>query len=218
MAQSVEVGLGERQRSCALSRMVRPEGDLIRFVAAPDGTVVVDLAARLPGRGAWVTGTRESVEEVVRKGVFARALKAKVTAPADLAVAIEAQLRKRALSYLSMANKAGEVVSGFFKLETALGRGELAALLHAQEAAADGREKLDRRLKAAQLGAPAPIGLFSVAELSLALGRANVVHAGLKGGGASRKLLVEVRRLGLYLGLEALTPSHLMIEDGTESE
>ena len=54
------------------------------------------------------------------------------------------------------------------------------------------------------LTAPAPIGLFSIAELSLALGRSNVVHAGLKGGGASRKLLREVRRLGLYIGLEAV--------------
>ena len=218
MTQSVEVELGERQRSCALSRMVRPEGELIRFVAAPDGTVVADLAARLPGRGAWVTGNRESVEEAVRKGVFPRALKAQVTASAGLAEVVETQLRRRALAYLSMANKAGEVVTGFFKLETALGRGELSALFHAQEAAADGREKLDRKLKAAQPAAPAPIGLFSVEELSLALGRANVVHAGLKGGGASRKLLGEVRRLGLFVGLEALAPTHFMVEDGTESE
>lgn len=218
MTQSVEVELGDRQRSCAVSRLVRPERELIRFVAAPDGVVVADLAARLPGRGAWVTATRESVEEAVRKGIFSRALKSKVTASSELPHVVEAQLRKRALAYLSMANKAGDVVTGFFKLESALGKGELSALLHAREAAADGREKLDRKLKATRSDAPAPIGLFSVEELSLALGRANVVHAGLKGGGASRKLLVEVRRLGLYLGLEALTPSHLMIEDGTESE
>lgn len=218
MTQSVEVQLGERQRTCAVSRMVRSEEELIRFVAAPDGTVVADFAARLPGRGAWVTCSRGCVEEAERKGAFARALKAKVAVGSGLAETVEVQLRKRALAYLSLANKAGLVVTGFFKLETALGKGSLVALLHAKEAAADGREKLDRRLKASLTGGPAPIGLFSVEELSLALGRANVVHAGLKGGGASRKLVGEVRRLGLYLGLEALTPTHSMIEDGTESE
>lgn len=218
MTQSVEVQSGERQRTCAVSRTVRSEGELIRFVAAPDGTVVADLAARLPGRGAWVTCRRDCVEEAVRKGVFARALKAKVAAGPEFGQAVAGQLRKRALDHLSIANKAGLVVTGFFKLGTVLGKGGLVALLHAQEAAADGREKLDRRFKASLPEGPAPIGLFSVEELSLALGRANVVHAGLKGGGASRKLFGEVRRLGLYLGLEALTPTHSIIEDGTESE
>jgi predicted RNA-binding protein YlxR (DUF448 family) len=216
--QSVEVGVIERQRSCAVTRAIREEHELIRFVASPDGIIVADLAARLPGRGVWVTCSKASVDEAVRKATFARSLKAKVEASADLPDQVEALMRRRALNALSIANKAGEVLAGAFKLEAALGKGQIAALLHALEAAADGRDKLDRKYRAVNPAAPAPIGLFTVEELSLALGRSNVVHAGLRGGGASRKLLGEVRRLGLYMGLEAAAPAHFDVNGGTENE
>jgi len=218
VTQSVEVQLGERQRCCAVTRMVRDEAELIRFVAAPDGAVVADLAARLPGRGVWVTCSKACVAEAISKGAFSRSLKTKVEASAELPDAIEVMLRKRAIEALSIANKAGEVATGFFKLEAGLGKGQIAALLHAREAAEDGCQKLDRKLRASSPMAPAPIGLFTVEELSLALGRSNVVHAGLKGGGASRRLLSEARRLGLYMGLEAAAPAHLQVNDGTGSE
>jgi predicted RNA-binding protein YlxR (DUF448 family) len=213
-----EVDVGERVRSCAVTRAVREEAELIRFVAGPDREVVVDLAARLPGRGVWVTCRRESVEEAVRKDIFSRALKAKVRAAPDLAAQVGILLRRRALEALSIANKAGAVVTGFFRLEKGLVRGEVVALLHAREAAGDGRDKLDRKLRAIQSNAPAPVGLFSAEELGLALGRSNVVHAGLKGGGASRKLIGEARRLGLYEGSEAAVPAHVNVNDSTSSE
>ncbi len=218
MTATAEVDLGERERSCVVTRVVREEAELIRFVAAPDGTLVADLALRLPGRGVWVTCSRAYVEEAVQKGAFSRGLKQQVRPPEALAGQVEALLGRRALEALSIANKAGEVVTGFFKLESALEKGQIVALLHAQEAANDGRDKLDRRFRAAKPEAPAPIGLFSIEELSLALGRPNVVHAGLKGGGASRKLLREVRRLGLYKGLEAVAAAHSNVNHGTENE
>lgn len=218
MTATAEVDLGERERSCAVTREVREEAELIRFVAAPDGSVVADLALRLPGRGVWVTCSRAYIKEAVLKGVFSRGLKQQVRPSESLADQVDALLGKRALEALSIANKAGEVVTGFFKLETALEKGQIVALLHAQEAADDGRDKLDRRLRAVKPDAPAPIGLFSIEELSLALGRPNVVHAGLKGGGASRKLLREVRRLGLYKGLEAVAAAHSNVNHGTENE
>ena len=42
-------------RMCIVTREVRPIADLIRFVAGPDGELVPDIKARLPGRGVWVT-------------------------------------------------------------------------------------------------------------------------------------------------------------------
>lgn len=218
MTATAEVDLGERERSCVVTRTVREEADLIRFVAAPDGSVVPDLALRLPGRGVWVTCSRSCVEEAAAKQAFSRGLKQPVRASGNLAEQIEALLSKRALEALSIANKAGEIVAGFFKLETALEKGQIVALLHAHEAASDGRDKLDRKLRAAEPEAPAPIGLFTGEQLSLALGRPNVVHAGLKVGGASRKLLREVRRLGLYRGLEAVAAAHPNLNHGTENE
>ena len=51
---------------------------MIRFVLSPDSQVTPDLAARLPGRGAWVTASREAIELAVKKGAFSRAFKAQV--------------------------------------------------------------------------------------------------------------------------------------------
>ncbi len=44
-----------------------PADALIRFVVAPDGTVVPDLRRRLPGRGVWVTATAAKVAEAEKQ-------------------------------------------------------------------------------------------------------------------------------------------------------
>src|SRR5689334_6327543 len=82
-----------RERRDIVSGEVWDEADLIRFVAGPDGAVVPDLARKLPGRGLWVAADRASVEAAARKGLFARAAKAKVVAPPGLADQVEALLK-----------------------------------------------------------------------------------------------------------------------------
>src|SRR5689334_22217320 len=77
------------ERTCVATRRVRPLDELIRFVAAPDGTVVPDIRRRLPGRGVWVTASRAAVEQAVKRNAFARGLKAQVSAPADLPGQVE---------------------------------------------------------------------------------------------------------------------------------
>ena len=56
---------------CALTRTQRPREELLRFVASPDGGLVPDLKENLPGRGVWLTLARSSVDEAVRRQVFA---------------------------------------------------------------------------------------------------------------------------------------------------
>src|SRR2546423_1106849 len=80
------------ERLCALRREVKPVDELIRFVAAPDGTVVPDLKRRLPGRGVWITATRAAIDEAAKRNVFARSLKRDVGAPSDLGAQLERQL------------------------------------------------------------------------------------------------------------------------------
>jgi len=48
------------ERLCIATRTVRPVGQLIRFVAGPEG-LVPDLKRRLPGRGVWVTARRSDI-------------------------------------------------------------------------------------------------------------------------------------------------------------
>jgi len=62
-------------RLCAATRAARSPDDLIRFVAGPDGTLVPDLARKLPGRGVWVTADRASLQQAIKTKAFARSLK-----------------------------------------------------------------------------------------------------------------------------------------------
>ena len=101
-----------------------------------------------------------------------------------------------ALDALAIAGKAGTVLTGFTKVETALEKGEVAALLHAAEAAADGKRKLEavwRRRQPDRL--LAIMTFFTSAQLDLALHRPNVVHAAVLAGPASETFLARCQRL-----------------------
>jgi predicted RNA-binding protein YlxR (DUF448 family) len=185
-------------RMCAVSREVRPIDELIRFVVAPSGEVIPDLKRKLPGRGLWVSASRQAVAEAVRRHQFSRGFKRDVRAAATLAADTEALLVRSATDALAMAAKAGQVISGFSKVEDALsgrqGRSPVAALIHASDGAADGIRKLDalalqnRGIRGESSPIPIVTALTS-AELDLALGRANVIHAALLAGPASRTFL-----------------------------
>jgi len=188
-------------RLCAVSRVQKPPEQLIRFVAGPDLVIVPDLARRLPGRGVWVEATREAVDAAVRRKVFARSLKKNVSVPSDLAALVERLLQKRLAEAVSIANKAGLLVAGFAKVEASIAAGRAVALIHAIDAAGEGVGKLDRKFKAL-LGPEAAsatiVRELGGGELSLALGRPNVIHAAAAEGGASRRLIEEARRLRRY--------------------
>jgi len=179
------------ERLCIATREVRPVGEMIRFVAGPDGAVVPDLKRRLPGRGVWVTARRRVVEEAVRRRVFGRGLKCEIKAPADLPEVLDALLERSALDALSMAHKAGLVVLGFAKVEAAVARGPVIALLRARDAGAHAGRKLATALRrrADSRTDGKIVEAFTSAQLDLALGRLNVVHAALLTGRASETFL-----------------------------
>ena len=203
---SVDLATGEPVRQCAATRRLRNTSELIRFVAGPDGTIVPDLAGNLPGRGVWVSADQASVAAAIASKAFSRSLKSPVSVDPGLPAQVEKLLLKRALAALSLANKAGLVVAGFDQVNAAIERGKLAAVLHGQDAAAGGCAKLDRKFEhvAAAAGKPASIvACLTIEQMSLAMGRSNVVHAGLIHGGATTRLLAETERLSRYrTGLE----------------
>jgi uncharacterized protein len=186
---------GERTRMCAVGREVRPISELIRFVVGPDGTVVADVKNKLPGRGLWVTATRQALDEAVKRKVFARGFKRDVRLPPNLAEQTEQALERAVLDALAMAGKAGAVAPGFAKTEAALDRKAVIAVLHAAGAAPDGRRKLWASTRRREGETPAEIGFLTSAQLDLALNRPNVVHAALLAGPASETFLARCRRL-----------------------
>jgi len=189
------------ERTCVATRVARPVDELIRFVADPDGVVVPDLRRRLPGRGVWVTANAAAVAEAVKRKAFARGLKRPVTVSAGLADEVDALLKRAARESVSLANKAGQVVSGFSKVEAAIGRGQLAALVEAADAKPDGVRKLGQALRRSYGEDAVTIPVVRVlasTDLDLALGRSHVIHAALLEGPASRACLARCRALERY--------------------
>ncbi|MCG7253585.1 DNA-binding protein [Corynebacterium hadale] len=73
-----------RTRTCIATRDVLPDTELLRLVQDPDapGRILADPRRSLPGRGAWITPTREAVELAEQRRAFGRAFR--LSAPADL--------------------------------------------------------------------------------------------------------------------------------------
>jgi predicted RNA-binding protein YlxR (DUF448 family) len=193
---------GAATRTCTVTRDVRPVDELIRFVIAPDGTVVADLKRRLPGRGVWVTATRATVDEAVKRRVFSRGFKREARAAVDLGEQVGRQLERAALDALGIVHKAGRVRTGFAKTEAALADDPVAAVLQASDGAADGARKIASAVAQRQMagieGEIPIIAAFTTAQLDLALGRSNVVHAALLAGPASNGFLARCQSLERY--------------------
>lgn len=190
------------ERQCLVSREVRPTGELLRFVLGPGDAVVPDLKRVLPGRGVWVTATRDAVAEAERKRLFARGFKAQVTVDAGLADRVDALLETAALGALGLARKAGALVTGFAKVESAVGGGEAVALVEATDAAEDGMRKLTSAV-VRRFGTPdgvPVVRLFSSDQMGLALGLTNVIHAAVLAGPAGNGFLACAAALARYRG------------------
>lgn len=186
------------ERTCALTRETKPVAEMIRFVVGPAGEAVPDVKRKLPGRGIWVTGTRAAVEDAVKRNTFARGFKRAVSVDRDLAEQTERLIERAALDALAIAGKAGTVITGFSKVEAACGGDDILALIHASDAADDGKRKLAAALHrntAAKSHGIMVIDAFTGTQLDLALNRPNVVHAALLAGPGSETFLTRLARL-----------------------
>jgi predicted RNA-binding protein YlxR (DUF448 family) len=195
------------ERMCAVTRAVRPIDELIRFVVSPQGEVIADLKRKLPGRGLWLSASHRTVAEAVRRNQFSRGFKRDVRASASLAADTEALLVRGLIEALAMAGKAGQVVSGFSKVEGVLQQGQtrhsVSALIHASDGAADGIRKLDAILRQnAGNRVESPdfpvVTALTSEQLDLALGRSNVIHAAVLAGPASKTFLSRSQILVRY--------------------
>ncbi len=179
-------------RTCIVTRTVHHKADLLRFVIAPNGHIVPDVASNLPGRGIYVTCSKLLVAEAIAKRLFSKAAKQQVTIPDGLLVTLEKQMERRVGEALSFARKAGQVVTGFEKVEAACKKGEVEALIHAADAGADGIKKLAFYCGPTFDNLPRSL-------LSEVLGRENAVHAAVTHGPAAAFFIEAARRFTLFL-------------------
>jgi uncharacterized protein len=190
-------------RMCAVTRQVRPIDELIRFVVSPAGEVLADLKRKLPGRGLWVSASHQAVAEAAKRNHFSKGFKRDVRVTPALAAETNILLVRSAVEALAMAAKAGQVVSGFSKVEGALEHRQAVALIHASDGAADGIRKLDAAARqnpgnSDESGEFPVVNVLTSEQLDLALGRSNVIHAALLAGPASKTFLSRSQLLVRY--------------------
>ncbi len=194
-----------RERLCIVSGEVLPEGKIIRFVVGPGGAITPDVAAKLPGRGIWVGATHAALVAATSKNLFAKAARTNVQVADDLAARVEVLLVERMQSDLGMARRAGQIFLGFDTVLRALQSDTPPALmLEASDGAVDGKRKLFAARHARGLKIQT-VECLTSAELSVAVGRENVIHAALKSGRLQERLSLDAERLS-GLRAAALSP------------
>ncbi len=186
-------------RRCIVTGDTQPPDGMVRFVAGPEGLLCPDLGRELPGRGIWVGCRRNLVDRAVKKRLFARAAKGPVTVPDDMADQVESVMVRRCLDLLGLGKRAGQLTLGSEKVRAILRKDFTAIAITAADGAENGQRKLlsgdPDRVNASGNPDRNVVDLFTVAELSLALGRENVVHAVLRKGGLTDRFLNESRQL-----------------------
>lgn len=200
------------ERTCILSRRTAGRDSLIRLALGPDGQVAPDVRARAGGRGAWIGVDRAALGAAQAKGklrgALARAFKTSaIEVPDDLGERIEAALRQAALDRLGLEARAGNLATGSERIEAAARAGQVHLLIHAADAAEEGRRKLDQAWRvgsgaegSGRQGVVFPEGR---AILSLALGRDNVVHVALTDRAAAARVSHALRRWLAFIGRDA---------------
>ena len=178
------------ERRCIATGEAQPKRGLIRFAVSPDGILVPDILEKLPGRGIWVSAERSALEEAVKKDLFSRVARQKVTIPDGMVDEVERQLAKRMIEGVSMARKAGRAVAGFEKVKDWLGKDDARILLQASDGSERGKSKLY-----APGGKGSFFDVLTASELGLSFGRERVIHAALGFGGLTERIREDAIRL-----------------------
>ncbi len=178
------------ERKCIATGNAQPKSGMIRFVVGPDNEIVPDLLEKLPGRGIWVSADRSVLKTAIKKGLFSRGAKQKVSVPETLIDDVEAGLARRVVDLISLARKANSAVTGYEKVKSWLLNEQARVLIQANDGSGRGKSKLR-----SPEGPNAFIGILTANELGLAFGRENVIHCALGAGGLTKRVVEEAAKL-----------------------
>ncbi|GAN77642.1 hypothetical protein Asru_0405_02 [Acidisphaera rubrifaciens HS-AP3] len=166
---------------------------MIRFVLSPDRVVIPDLAARLPGRGIWLSARGDVLEKARVQGklvgYFARAARGPVTVQPDLPDTLRAGLSRRFAELLGLTRRAGQAVAGFQKAREWVRDGRAGLIVQAADGSEDERARL---LGGRDLPVVAPL---DAASLGAVFGREHAVHVAVTPGRLADALRAEAGRI-----------------------
>lgn len=190
---------------------------MIRLVADPDGLLVADISARLPGRGIWIQSSGAVLAEAIEDGALARSashgLKRRIAANGALSALtenIESSLQRQCLSLLGLARGAGGAILGFEKVARALKSGNVGVLVIASDASDDSQSKIEALARASTTPLSV-VDVFDRCQLGDAIGAENAVFVALTKGGITDRFLDEALRLVAFRGkaLRAILPTEM---------
>ena len=184
----------EEDRKCIVSGKVLPKDERLRFTLTPDNLIVPDFKKKLSGRGIWLQNSKQALMQAINKNLFSKVLKKNVKAQPELVDIVEILLKKRCLSALSLARKAGVLVTGFEKVCDAIKKDKVAFVVEAQDAGADGHEKIVRLARDLKI-----FHTFKIEELDQELDKVNTVHIALLYGDMAKAVYNEFSRLESFL-------------------
>lgn len=162
---------------------------MIRFVVGPGAELVPDLDASLPGRGLWLSASRDVLERAARSGAFAKAARSPVQLPPNLTGRIEDVLRQRIRDRVGFARRAGQAVAGWQVVREWLAGGRVGLLVEAADGSLAERERL---VGSRDVPVVTPL---SAAELGGVFGRDHAVHVALAPGRLAETLRADAGRL-----------------------
>jgi predicted RNA-binding protein YlxR (DUF448 family) len=187
-------------RRCAVTRERLGKERMIRFVVGPDRRIVPDLAARLPGRGIWLSAVGDVVETACTRGAFAKAARGQVTVPPNLASDLKVALARRIVDTMGLARRAGQAVSGFAKAREWLESGRAGLVVQARDGSPEERARfLSGRAQSVPVVSP-----LDAESLGAVFGREHAVHVVVAPGRLAEMLWIEAERLA---GLESASPA-----------
>lgn len=176
-------------RRCIVTRTQGAPETMLRFVVSPEGVLVPDLAARLPGRGIWLSARRDVLDTARTRHLFARAARKVVRVPDDLDMMLRVGLERRAIECLTLARRAGLAVCGFTKCREWIAARRVGRVIHTQGASTD---ELARLMSGAR---ELPVTEVPSAMLTKAFGRDHAVYAVIAPGVLARRFGIEQERL-----------------------
>ena len=177
------------ERKCIVTGEIRDRDEMYRFIIDPDNQILPDLAAKLPGRGFWVSANQSSLKLAIEEKLFEKSAKKSLKIKEDLICEIENLQSKRLLDLIRLARKAGQAVCGYEKVKELLSKDKVSVLIQAYDGSGRGKAKLSTPDNAKF------IGCLSALELGEAFGRQNAIHCAVTSGGLAKRIVQEAHRL-----------------------
>lgn len=185
------------QRTCVACRKAADKNQLLRFVLAPDGQLVVDYRQQLPGRGLYTCIARKCLELAVKKNSFRRISGSQhmLVDTDQLFSQLLWALEQRLSGLIRMARKSGQLVDGSNQVLDALkGRTPPAIVVVAADISDNIRDKIEIAADRQQI---VVAQLFDKALLGQMIGKEERSVIGVLSGALAEALKSELDRYEL---------------------